>query len=729
VNSHPRILDFDFGQADLSSCDREPIHIPGAIQPHGVLLVIDRQSLAIRQFAGATRLLLGVAPERVVQCMLSGLFDAPTLQGLVQQLRAPGAAPAALYRLKAREGSLSLNALIHTQGELGLIELESAGSMAAGVDMFTQVKSMLLGLPTAASMEDCCQLTATQIRAATGFDRVMVYQFLHDGSGKVIAEDKAAPLQPFLGLHYPATDIPQQARAMYLRNWLRLIPDVNYTPAPLQAAVLETSAEPLDMSQCMLRSVSPIHLEYLRNMGVGATLTLSIVIDNQLWGLIACHHGTPHPLTAEVRAGCELVAQIFSMQLQARIEIDARHRRIVPTQIQEMLTRSMLSQGDVASVLTDGDSPLLKLVPASGAAVFLDGKFSLAGQTPPVAFLAELVDWLHAQHQPLLETYTLGAAFAPAVAFSDIASGLLAVSLSSTRPDYVLWFRPEVVRIVTWAGDPGKPGETGPSGDQLTPRKSFAAWEASVCQQSDPWNTVDLALAHAFRLWLLETGLKRMELARLEREVAFSQQSLVMAELDHRVKNTLANIQALVQHTKAGASSLDDFALALQRRISAMAHAHRLLAASRWQGATVRSLLEEELAPFQATGNVNILIRGEDVLLSPAAALSFTLIAHELASNAAKYGALSVPTGHVAIDWRRLDDGTLELTWQERDGPPVAPPTRRGFGSVIIERSLRHELQGRSTLRFDTGGVCCTLTIPPAHLVAWNKGKGLVHDD
>lgn len=717
-----------FGQTDLSSCDREPIHIPGAIQPHGVLLVVDRQSLAIRQFAGATRMLLGVDFDHVAQPMLSGLFDAPTLKMLVRHLRAPDAAPAVLYRLKAKEGTLALNAIVHVQGELGLIELESAGNSAVSLEMFTQVKAMLLELPSAANLQDCCQITATQLRVATGFDRVMVYQFQHDSSGKVIAEDKAERLQPFLGLHYPASDIPQQARAMYLRNWLRLIPDVNYTPAPLRSPVFESSAEPLDMSQCMLRSVSPIHLEYLRNMGVGATLTLSIVIGNKLWGLIACHHDRPRHLTAEVRAGCELVAQIFSMQLQSRIEIDVIQRRIAPAQLQETMTLSMLEQGDVASALTGGEAPLLKLVAASGAAVFMDGKFSLAGQTPPVAFLAELVNWLHARHQPLLETYALGADFPPAVAFASSASGLLAVSLSSIRPDYVLWFRPEVVSTVIWAGDPSKPVEPGPHDDRLRPRKSFAAWKASVREQSEPWSAADLASAYAFRLWLLETVLRQMELARLEREAAFSQQSLLMAELDHRVKNTLANIQALVQQTKAGASSLDDFALGLEQRIGAMAHAHRLLAASRWQGATVRSLLEEELAPYQALDNGNIAIRGEDVLLSPAAALSFTLIAHELTSNAAKYGALSVASGHVDIDWHRLDDGTLELTWQERNGPSVMPPTRRGFGSMIIERSLHHELQGRSTLRFDAGGVSCTLAIPPAHLVAWNKDKELPHD-
>lgn len=715
VESKIPMSDLKFGQTDLSSCDREAIHIPGSIQPHGVLLVVNRKSLAIAQFAGASLQLLGVEPARLAKCLLPDLFEASTLSLLAQQLHAPDILPIVLPNLKARQGTLALNATVHVQGDLGLIELEAADSSAAGPDLLTQVGALLQELPAASSLNACCEIMTTQLRAATGFDRVMVYQFLHDGSGMVVAESKAARLAPFLGLHYPASDIPQQARALYLRNWLRLIPDISYTPAPLQSTAPDASPKPLDLSQCMLRSASPIHLEYLRNMGVRATLTLSIVVGNQLWGLIACHHDSPRHLPAPSRSGCELMTQIFCMQLQARIAIDTAQRSLAPAHIQETLARNVLSDGDLAAALVGGKAPLLDLIAARGAGVMLDGKLSLTGDTPPADFVADLVQWLHARKQPVFSTYALGSSFAPAKTFVGVASGLLAVSLSPVKPDYVLWFRPEMVRTVTWAGDPSKPVQPGPNGDRLTPRKSFAAWETSVREQSAPWDAADLATAHAFRLWLLETVLRQMELARLAREAAFSQQSLLMAELDHRVKNTLANIQAMVQHTRAGAPTLDSFARGLERRIGAMAHAHRLLANSRWQGATVRGLLDEELAPFQ--GVKNVFLRGENVLLSPAAALTFNLLMHELISNATKYGALSTQEGCIHIDWSRQSDGALEFCWKERGGPPVTPPTRRGFGSVIILRSLRHELQGSSSLNFEPDGVSCVVTIPAVHLV------------
>ena len=706
-----------FGQADLSTCDREPIHIPGSIQPHGVLLVIRRDNLAVVQYAGDTCRLLGVGPERMLACTLADLFeDAPALAG---QLRAPepGAEPAMLPGLQPRHGKRPLNASWHAQGALAVIEVEPAhASGTASADPLAQVKRMLVALRSARDVAACCQAAAAQVRAAIGFSRVMVYQFLNDGSGKVVAEDKAVELDSFFGLHYPASDIPQQARALYRRNVLRLIPDVHYLPAPLQAAL---GGVPLDMSHCQLRSISPIHLEYLRNMGVGATLTLSIMIGDELWGLIACHNDSPRHVGPELRLVCELFTQLFSLQLDARIELQASDRHLAYQNMRGALAASLPLAPDIGSELVAGKVTLLDLIPAGGAAVWLDGKLHTLGETPPRAAIAELLTWLNELAQPVVDTFQLGADYAPALPWAGTASGLLAVALSRHPQDYVIWFRPEVVRSVTWAGDPDKPQKAGPLGQRLTPRKSFAAWEAQVRHQSVPWDAVDIEAAHAFRLWLLETVLRQMGLARQEREAAYERQSLLMAELDHRVKNTLANIQALVRQTKGSASSLEDFALGLGLRIRAMARAHDLLGMAGRSGASVRTLVEEEMAPFRTDKNSQGRIAGADLRLSPEAAMPFTMVMHELISNAAKYGALSTPAGSVAIDWNVEEpDGALVLTWKERNGPPVTPPTRRGFGSVVIERSLRHELKGRGSLSFEPDGVACVITIPARYLLA-----------
>ena len=715
-----------FGEVDLTSCDREAIHIPGSIQPHGVLLVVDHQDLAIRQFAGDTRFLLGVEPGEVPQLTLFDLFDEQVLLPIVGLLHAPAQTDASsiLFGLTSRTGPLPLDATIHAQDGVSVIELESArhGAVPTG-NPLSQVRSMLAVLQSADDVEAFCAAAATQVRAATGFDRVMVYQFLHDGSGKVVAENKVDGLEGFLGLHYPASDIPRQARELYRRNWLRLIPDVDYMPAPLEPRETVRTGQPLDMSRCSLRSVSPIHLEYLRNMGVSATMTMSIVMRDQLWGMIACHNYTPRFVATDLRIACELFAQMFSLHLEARIEADSTQRRIASQRIYEALAVRLPAATEIGTALVAGEVTLLDLIPAGGVAVWLDGKLHTLGETPPADFMTELLAWLNGLDQPVVDTFQLGAVLPSAIPFAATASGLLAISLSRRRADYVIWFRPEVVRTVTWAGNPHKPVEVGPLGERLTPRKSFKAWREDVRWQSAPWDGVSIEVAHAFRVWLLETVLRQMDVTRREREAAFAHQSLLMAELDHRVKNTLANIQALVRQTLPGADSLEGFALSLERRIRAMAHAHNLMSATRWQGASVRGLMKEELAPFQQEKTGNIRMSGDDVLLTPTAALPFTLVMHELTSNAAKYGALSTAAGFIDIGWRQDGDGALVVTWKERNGPPVTPPTRRGFGTVIIERSLRHDIKGTSTLAFDPEGVGCVITIPSEHVVPNNPGE------
>jgi len=704
----------------LTSCDREPIHIPGSIQPHGVLLVVSRQDLAVLQFAGDTRFLVGVEARRLPQLTLFSLFEQHVLLPIVEHLRTPTqtVVPCIFLGINSRAGLLPLDATVHANGKIAIVELEPARrSKGTTGDPLSQVKSMLAALHSAKGFEAYCRAVAVQVRAITGFDRVMVYQFQYDGSGEVVAEDRTNAVESFLGLRYPASDIPAQARELYRRNWLRLIPDVAYMPAPLEAAVTASiGGPPLDMSNCTLRNVSPIHREYLHNMEVRASMSISIVIRDELWGLIACHHSAPRYVAADLRIACELFAQIFSLHLDAKIEADASQRRFAARRVLETLAARVPLASDITTGLMTGEVTLVNLIPAGGVATWIDGKLHVAGATPPPDFIMKLVAWLNGLAKPILETYQLGTLFPPARAHSATASGLLAVSLPRQITDYVMWFRPEVARTVTWAGNPEKM-----VGDRLTPRTSFEAWQEEVREQSVPWDEVDCETARALRVSLLETVLRQVDLARRERDAAISYQDRLMAELDHRVKNILASIQAMVRQTGKGASSLEDFTQALEQRIRAMADTHGLLAANHWHGARLRSMVEDELAPYRAANGGNVQLSGDDIMLSPKAALPFTLVLHELASNAAKYGSLSTPAGCVRVSWR-LDpgDGALVVTWKELRGPPVAPPARRGFGSVIIERSLRYELAGECTLTFAADGVGCIISLPSEYVADEN---------
>jgi two-component sensor histidine kinase len=311
----------------------------------------------------------------------------------------------------------------------------------------------------------------------------------------------------------------------------------------------------------------------------------------------------------------------------------------------------------------------------------------------------------------------LSEIYPPAKAFANVASGLLVIAVSRDPSDFILWFRPELVETALWAGDPAKPVTIGRNGDDsLSPRKSFEVWKHTVRNRALPWTSAETDSAFDLRVSLLQVVLRRIETASRERAKAHERDKLLMAELDHRVKNTLANIQALVTQSSRSAESVTAFVEGLDKRIHSMAKAHSLLTQSRWEGVSVDGMLREELDAYGPASGV-MSLAGDDAVLTPKSALALSLALHELGTNAAKYGAFSVATGHVAVTWHVREDGGLSLSWTEAGGPPVVPPTRRGFGSSLIERALTLETGGRATIDYRPGGVVCDIVLPRASLV------------
>lgn len=703
---------------DVSGCEREPIHVPGAIQPHGLLLAVERGHYSIVQYAGDPLFLLGVAPARLTQLSLSSVIEQHAALQIAHHMQSANefVPPLVMLGIHSRAGAIPLDVVAHAQGERVIVELEpSRRTLIVNGDPLTQVRTMLGPLAEADSVAEVCAKIAQQVRAAIDFDRVCVYRFHPDLSGEVVAEDRAEGVESFLGLHYPASDIPPQARELYRRNWLRLIPDIDYTPSPLMPA----HGTPLDMTHCTLRSVSPVHIEYLRHMGVSASLSLSIVIKGALWGLVACHNYAPRYVAMDMRIACELYAQMLSLKLEAQLEADAARGRAGPRRIQRTLAARLPLAEDAVAELLRRDVTLLDLIPANGVAVQLDGRLDTLGVTPPPACLQALLAWLAQSDHEVYSTDQLGSVFPPAAPYADIASGLLAICVSRASASYVLWFRPELSTTVRWAGNPDKPVIVDDGGARLSPRHSFAEWCAEVRGRSAPWSDIDIETVNACRIWLLEVVLEHLDEARRERESLVARQNVLLAELDHRVKNTLASIDAIVQQTKHKGGSLESFVEGLQNRIRAMAYAHGLLSQSQWEGAEIRQMVVAELAPYCHDAMDNVQVSGENVMLTATAAMSFNMVLHELTTNAAKYGALSVPGGRVNISWQRADDdGRLLIDWRESGGPPVTPPTRRGFGSSVIERTLRYELRGETTVSYAREGVHCLMVVPAEHLVA-----------
>ena len=506
-----------FGEADLTTCDREPIHIPGSIQPHGVLLVVDRRELAVEQVAGDTRLLLGLDPQRLPEHSVAGLLDAEGTAFVSARLgvAAEFVAPITRLAVRSRLGTLPLDLTLHAIDRTALLELEPARrTLGSAGDPMTQLKTLLAAVQVAASVDESCAAAATALRAATGFDRAMVYRFLPDQSGVIVAENARAGLESFLGLHYPASDIPQQARELYRRNWLRTIADIDYVAAPLLPAINPRTRLPIDMSHCVLRSVSPIHIEYLRNMGISASLSASIVCQDRLWGMLVLHHYSPRHVSADVRIACETFAQMFSLHVETKTQAETSVARLRVRHDLEQLFGGATDARDIGAVIERWNLP--RYLGASGAAVYLEGRQHRIGRTPAPADIDALLRWLYGINRPLLATGHLAAQYPPAAAFPELASGLVAVRLSREPRDYVMWFRPEIGLTVRWAGDPSKSVKVGPLGERLTPRGSFAEWREVTRMQSAPWSEVDLEAAEGLRVALLEWVVRGMDVARRE---------------------------------------------------------------------------------------------------------------------------------------------------------------------------------------------------------------------
>ena len=489
------------------------------------------------------------------------------------------------------------------------------------------------------------------------------------------------------------------------------------------------------MSHATLRDVSPIHREYLRNMGVGATMAISVIHEGKLWRMIVCHHYTPRRIPRHLRAVCELFGSIFSLQLAVRLRGEQLAARLHSREALSAIMQALAQEDDYAAGRAAQRQALLDYIAAGGLAlrvgqtrggvsIHVNSGITSLGDTPDDDQIVALTDWLTRKMEDfegVYQTDRLGEEFPPAKAYAEIASGLLAVSVSREPRDFVLWFRPEVIQTVLWGGDPNKPVEVGPDGTRLTPRKSFAAWAETVRGRSAPWSPSENDAAFDLRLSLLEIVLRRIDAAARERMRAWQQEQLLMAELDHWVKNTLANIQALVSKTSHTASSVANFTEGLGRRIRSMSRAHSLLTQSRWEGASIEQLIGEELAAYKAR-HENFALNGPPLSLKPKTALALSLAIHELATNAAKYGALSVGTGHVDVSWQIDGSGGVDLLWRESGGPAVIVPQRRGFGSTLIELALSMETGGTSVLSFEPSGVTCTITLPASVAEPANAG-------
>ncbi|WP_407530519.1 ATP-binding protein [Methylobacterium oryzisoli] len=523
--------------AHLTACDREPIHILGTLQPHGFLLALGGPDLRVVQASANVPDLPDRPAAEIHGRPLRRAF--PEVAEAVEAYRAlpparAGASYLASVTLDTGEGLRSYDLAAHRSADLIVLEFEEVASEAAshqGLDaLYPRLSAFVEGLHAAATVADLCALLAADIRHITGFDRALVYRFDRDWHGTVVAEDGNGVLPSYLDLRFPASDIPAQARELYRRNRLRIIPDAGYAPVPILPTLTPATGQPLDLSQSVLRSVSPVHVEYMRNMGTQASMSVSILVDGTLWGLISCHNKAPRRVPLQARNACDFLTRIFALQLAAKERGALAEQRIRLGAIQARLLGFMAEEEQFIDGLLKHPEDVLALAEAAGAAIVTAGTCRLLGVTPSESEVQGIHDWLSRQRHEgeVYATDALGEVHPPAAAFADRASGLLAISISQRYASYVLWFRPEVVQTVKWGGNPNKAAvQDQAGGERLHPRQSFEIWKETVQGRSLPWSVAEIDAAKDLRAAVLGIVLRRAEeLAALSEELQRSNKEL-----------------------------------------------------------------------------------------------------------------------------------------------------------------------------------------------------------
>jgi light-regulated signal transduction histidine kinase (bacteriophytochrome) len=698
--------------AALNDCDREPIHVPEAIQPHGLLFLLDRDHLRVVREAGRMEALTGRSS------WLGRTANEIVGDTLAQRLKAVASVEEGFAgRWRAANG-LDYDVIVRPNAAGLVLEIEQSSQGAQlGVELISRLDAAAAALERAVTVRDVCERAAQTFRGLTGYDRIMIYRFLDDAAGQVIAESRSPEVDSFDNHHFPATDIPRQARALYVRNPVRVIPDSHYEPQPL----LPAADEPLDMSDCGLRSVSPVHLQYLRNMGVRASASVSIIVDGELWGLVACHSSRPQILPLEQRMAATNLARSLARQIKAKSDAELYRERTRLRQLEHELVGRIPADRPLADSLAANGRDLADLVDADGVAVVGPDGVARFGVTPADSAVAELAAWV--SEQPSLRplaTHVLAQRHPPAAQWTTEASGLLAVRLPGEQPLTLLWFRAEIVETVRWAGNPATAIKDGPSG-LLTPRASFEGWSETVRGRSRRWTPAQIESVGRLRDALLDVAAvgqlrslnRSLQASLTERDLRLEQQGFLVREVNHRVQNSLTLVSSFLglqaRHADpAAAEQLNE----ARRRVRAVSMVHSRLYRAETGASVVMAryfaeLIEDLGGSMGADWQARMTSDLAPLMMDAGRAVTVGLILTELIINAQKYAYDGRP-GPIHVNLEE-DPDVFRLTVEDqgKGGHAVGG----GFGSLMIQ-SLVGQLGGELTYRDASPGLRVVLKAP-----------------
>jgi two-component system, chemotaxis family, sensor kinase Cph1 len=666
---------------NLTSLKQPPIHRLTQVQPHGILLILEESTLTVLQASTNTTSLLQMPPADLLGKTLDDIFDSFQVDRFRAGLSGENldfVNPTRVWVRRKGDEYAVFDAVFHRNADGFLVlELEPALTQEniPFLSFYHLAKASIHQLETTSSLQDFCQVIVREVRSVTDFDRVMLYKFDADGHGEVVAEEKVDEMESYLGLHFPESDIPIPARKMFLSNWIRVIPDAHAEPASLYPSYNPITQQPTNLTLSILRSPYVCHTEYLHHMGVGASLTISLMKDDKLWGLIACHHRSPKYVSYELRKACEFLGRVIFAEISTREETADYHYRMHLARVQSALIESMSEADSFVDGLTQVEPNLLDLADAKGAAVCFGGRWTTLGQTPSEEELNYLVQWLaKTVDEEVFYTSSLPLIYSDAERFKHVASGLLAIPIS--KRSYVLWFRPEVIQTVNWGGDPNHAYELQESGDQqrLCPRKSFELWKETVRLNSLPWKPVEVQATLELRKAIVNIVLRQAEelalLAQdLERSNAELKKFAYVASHDlQEPLNQVANYVQLLEMRYHGqldqdATEFIDFAVEgvtlMQTLIDdVLIYSKVDLRGIEWQ------LTDSETALNHALGNLRGRIAETDARVTHdpmphivADGTQLMQLFQNLIANAIKFRSSESPQVHIGIE--RQEDAWL----------------------------------------------------------------------
>lgn len=595
-----------------------------------------------------------------------------------------------------------------------IVEIEKS---QAGLepDFMPKIRQISSQLEPGLGLEVLAQEGADYVRALTGFERVMIYKFHPDQSGEVIAESLAEGVESFLGLRFPATDIPKQARELYQRNLVRIISDVDELASKVSYCPERETKGPLDLSMAISRAVSPIHIQYLKNMGVKSSMSISIAGLDGFWGLIACHNiSTTLLISHPKRSATELFGQIFSFKIGEARALQQRELAQRAQLIYSKITSAFADIGSIDKNFVNVGRFIQDVIDCDGIVARIDGKFHRYGQAPDELSAEAILDFLRDRSTTdVFFTDNIAKHIRGPIDHRHAIAGILCIPISRLPDDYLILCRGEIAKTVKWAGDPNKAVRNVEGNPRLLPRESFAEWVEAKRGFSKEWATHEIELAEALKATFVEVLFKLADKNARERARANKKQELLINELNHRVRNIITLISNLVEQSSEGQTNVEGFRDVLEGRIASLARAHDLMTNPSSSTNSLCGILETELKPYAGAAGANRLsFKGSDIVIAADAIPVMSLVLHELVTNAVKYGSLSIPQGRIEVTVTAEGEGGVLIAWREVGGPPVQGAGSAGTGTALIEEAIPYQLSGSVQMDLKSSGMQVLIRLP-----------------